>query len=285
MEDEAFIQGTEDWKQLRRTKITGTDAAIILGLSIYCTPNLLWRRKLGLEPEQELNFAMSEGSRMEPSALKAFNAEIGMVYKPAVVINPRRTWQMSSLDGITECGLWIVELKCSAKILCNALNEIIDPIYYAQCQHHMSVCELQSCYFFAYCRGNYKLKTILRDDAFIEDMIEKEKLFHDSLQTFHEPECTDKDYKRIDDREFQIRVEMYKEAKIEAKYWKEKEDLYKSRIVEYAGGESAIGGGHKLSRYEVKGRVDYDSVPELKGIDLDPYRKRSTHAFKITEIT
>ena len=54
-----------------------------------------------------------------------------------------------------------------------------------------------------------------------------------------------------------------------------KKDLL-TEIVERCGDRQAEVNGHKLTKVERKGSVDYKKVKELDGIDLEPYRKNPT---------
>ena len=49
-----------------------------------------------------------------------------------------------------------------------------------------------------------------------------------------------------------------------------------------SGGKSCVGGGVKVSSVVRKGHVDYSSIPELAGVDLEKYRKSPTEFIKIT---
>ena len=187
-----FITGTDEWKSLRRTKITSTDASIILNINPYCSPFELWQRKLQLIPEKEQTYAMSEGLRLEPIARVLLIQVIGMDLTPKVIIHPIYDHLMTSLDGICHQNKIICEIKCSQKIYNKAKLGIIDPIYIAQCQHHMSVCETTYCEFFAYWEDKYILITIARDEKFIDNMRKKEKEFYDNLMSFTPPELSER---------------------------------------------------------------------------------------------
>lgn len=283
--DNRFIQGSEEWKEFRHTKITSTNAAVILGISTYETPSKLYRRKLGLEPEQETNYAMSEGSRLEPIALEAFIKEIGIEYSPKVVICPERPWQMTSLDGITKCGLWIVEIKCSEKIYLNALNDVIDPIYIAQCHHHMSVCGLYSCYFFVYWDGKFVLKTILRDDVYMKNLIEKEEEFYGWMQNFQEPPLTAKDYKQIDDHEFEILAQKYLHYKCKEKFYEDEAFQCRLKLLELAENQSCMGRKFKITKYAEKGRINQKELQkDHPEIPFESYRGNPIEKWRVSEI-
>lgn len=53
-------------------------------------------------------------------------------------------------------------------------------------------------------------------------------------------------------------------------------------IGEASGRKTLTGGGITLSCTERKGNVDYSKIPELQGIDLEPYRKAGSSYWKIT---
>jgi len=54
------------------------------------------------------------------------------------------------------------------------------------------------------------------------------------------------------------------------------------QIIDACKGESREIGIHKITQYEVKGSVDYSSIPELNGVDLQKYRKASRMQWRIS---
>ncbi len=89
-------------------------------------------------------------------------------------------------------------------------------------------------------------------------------------------------------------IAFQKEATIEkaADRWKEKMALLKEAEAEAelaqaelllaCGQQPYEGKGIKVAEIERKGSVDYSAIPDLKGMDLEPYRKPSSKYFKIT---
>lgn len=60
-----------------------------------------------------------------------------------------------------------------------------------------------------------------------------------------------------------------------AKAWLEAEEVFedaKASVIALAKGESCYGAGVKHLRSLQAGKVAYAKVPELKGVDLTPYR-------------
>lgn len=56
----------------------------------------------------------------------------------------------------------------------------------------------------------------------------------------------------------------------------------RQEMINLAGSNSAYGCGVRLTKYNKKGRVAYEKIPELEGIDLEKYRQDSIEAWRIT---
>lgn len=55
----------EDWLRQRRKSIGGSDAAAIVGLSVWASPYSLWAEKTGKLPDKADNEAMRQGRDLE----------------------------------------------------------------------------------------------------------------------------------------------------------------------------------------------------------------------------
>lgn len=62
----------------------------------------------------------------------------------------------------------------------------------------------------------------------------------------------------------------------------EEEKECRQELINLAGGKGVHGCGLRLTKYNKKGRVAYEKIPELEGIDLEKYRQESTEAWRIT---
>jgi len=176
-----LTQGSNEWKAWRDTVITATDSAVILGISPFKNPAELLGQKLGQKPRTETNDKMAMGNFLEPIAREKFNEITGLNVVPKVGISKIRHWMAASFDGVSACNRHAVEIKCSLKIYEKALKGIVDPIYYAQMQHQLSVLDIYRISFFSYWEGKHVLIEFDRDDAFMNDMIVKEKEFYNLL--------------------------------------------------------------------------------------------------------
>jgi putative phage-type endonuclease len=171
-------QGSTEWLELRRSKITATDAAVILGLNPWKNKNQLYKEKITGEAPVILNERMKRGTELEPIARDLFCIKTMKNMVPKVFV---RDWAMASLDGINVENE-ILEIKCPGKkVNAMAINGIVPDYYYAQMQHQMYVCSSQLVYYFSFDGVDGIIIEISRNDDFIENMVEQEKKFYDSL--------------------------------------------------------------------------------------------------------
>ena len=176
-------QRSPDWTAWRRDKIGGSDSPILMGLSPWCSPETLLRRKLGLEPEQYLSPAMQRGQELEKEALEAYQYQVEKLMFPVVKTHPAWDWCIASLDGISLDETQIVEIKVPGKKTVDmAANGEIPPNYLCQMQHQRFVCELDKCDYFCYDGHRGHLISVDRDEEFIAEMLTKELEFMEILR-------------------------------------------------------------------------------------------------------
>ncbi len=101
-------QGTKEWLTLRTTKITSTDASIIMGVSHWKTKIQLYNDKINEHTNTFVNDRMKRGLDLEPIARELFCIQNGIDMYPCIVM---KDWAMASLDGRSSCGNYIVEIK------------------------------------------------------------------------------------------------------------------------------------------------------------------------------
>lgn len=277
-------QGSSEWLELRKNCITATDIATILGINPYKTPYQLWQEKLGLkEPEPE-NDAMRRGKLLEPIALDTYCNLKKKAYDSAVVTHESYPWAMASLDGFSDDALSIVEIKCMGKANHDeAISGHVKPFYYAQMQWQMFVTGLYECDYFVFSEESHKVITIQRDQELINQMIVAAEAFLKALQTITPPALTDKDYvDRSGDPYLEELFSAYHSANAQLKELEIRCASYKAAIVKYCDDQSSRCNGGKITRVTTKGRVQYDKIPELDGIDLEPYRGKEIVSYRIT---
>jgi putative phage-type endonuclease len=133
-------QGSDDWLAYRRKRIMATDTPIILGSNPWHTKLKLWEEKLELIPPKEINDVMKEGQLKEPIARALAIKKLGINFLPIVYESDINPWMASSLDGISYCGKYILELKCPSKpkLYEQICNGFIPEYYEDQMQHQLT---------------------------------------------------------------------------------------------------------------------------------------------------
>ena len=278
-----LVQGSEDWKNYRRTKITATDAAKIMNLSPFCTPLQLWEEKLGLREPQALNDKMREGSLLEEKARDFFNKKNNLNFRPIVLESTTHPFAMASLDGI-DFDSSILEIKCGKSSHEMAKNHEIAPYYIAQLQHQMMVSNQNLIVYFSYRSDEDNVFWVVkRDDIFIEKMIEAEKEFYRCLMEFTPPASTDKDYVLKEDKDWRIHANIWKSVKKQIKDLEAREEGLRNELIRMSNDQSCQGEGVRVSKCIKRGCVDYSGIECLKNVNLDHYRKKSSIYFRISE--
>ena len=171
-----FEQRTEDWYNIRKGKMTASNAETIIangkGLETYIY-NLMSEYYSSAEKENYINADMQRGIDLEPEAKIEFQFYTGLDIKEVGCVELNE-YILASPDGlIGDDGL--IEIKCPNdsiyfKLL---LSNNIKPEYIAQMQMQMYVTDRQYCYFVSY-NPNFEkslyIKKINRDEEMIEKL-------------------------------------------------------------------------------------------------------------------
>ena len=171
-----FEQRTEDWYNIRKGKMTASNAETIIangkGLETYIY-NLMAEYYSSAEKENYINADMQRGIDLEPEAKIEFQFYTGLDIKEVGCVELNE-YILASPDGlIGDDGL--IEIKCPNdsiyfKLL---LNDNIKPEYIAQMQMQMYVTDRLYCYFVSY-NPNFEkslyIKRINRDEEMIEKL-------------------------------------------------------------------------------------------------------------------
>lgn len=293
IQQEQLIQGSEAWLALRKTKVTGSDAAVILGVNPWKTPLQLWEEKRGLREPDFQNAAMKRGKELEPVALAHYEKDHEPMQQN-VVFHKDIDFMMASLDGINFSGDTILEIKCGKAAVEQAKQGIIPEYYIAQMQHCMSASDAQKCHYYAFDADEVKgyLFEVERDDDYIEKLVLEEAKFFEALESRTPPKMTEKDVIRNYHLENEVFAtseikcfELYKEVKeIETKLKEAKKRFEdeKKTLIKSMGDYSVEGNIVKMTRYIQHGRVNWEEIPELESVDTNKYRADDTIRYKFT---
>lgn len=281
LEGNCAQQGTQEWLDFRKDKIGASDANVIMGMYPSFKPIDLWREKKNHTPPREKSRWMARGNELEPLARFEFEMIMGLSFNPAVALSIEYDWMMASLDGLSNDHDMAVEIKCPGSIdhQC-ALDGEVPEKYVYQLQHQMFVLGFDKLYYFSFDGKSGKVLEVYANKALQSKMIEKEFEFYTHLINDTEPHdlkiINTEDWNRVSAEWLDIRNQ------IEA--LEKKEQNYRETLITMANQESAQGSGIRLRKTTRQGNVDYSKVPQLKGVDLDQYRKPETTSFRIERI-
>jgi predicted phage-related endonuclease len=230
---------------------------------------------------------MQYGIDNEAIVRQLWSEKTGMDFQPDVSISKSHTFMMASLDGL--CGTHVLEIKCAGEEDHDiAISGKIPKKYFPQVQHQMSVYGVDSMTYLSAHKirdDKWDLRAVQvgYDHDYVNDMIPKEKAFWEKVIYMDPPEMTalDKVCKDTDPEwvPHWLKAKSYKE---QMDYFKDMYDEEKSILVKMANGRSVEGQLGKFTRSLRKGNVDYSKIPELQGVDLNPYRKEPIEAWTAT---
>ena len=174
----------EEWLQLRRRGIGGSDASVIMGKNPYRSILQLWEEKIGKIPvTDDGNEYTYWGNVMEPIIRKEFMLRTGLKVrqKHAMIFHKDYHYLFADVDGIVtdERGeKCIFEAKTASQYKAELWEDGVPEEYILQVQHYLEVCEMNKAYIAALIGGNkFVFHIIYRDEDLIKNLISKEKEF------------------------------------------------------------------------------------------------------------
>ena len=288
-------QRTPEWFNARKNMITGSQCGAILGHNPYKKPSEVMRDMVrayhGLPSSFTGNVATEWGTANEQSAINQYEMFHGAVpvTETGFHIHPEHEWLGASPDGLLgDTGAF--EAKCpygqrdKNPPVFKSLAE--QPHYYDQTQTEMYCAEREWVDFYQWAPHGDKLETIDLSQLWIAENIPKLKAFHESFLIERElPNAIrylEDTHLEQTDQTITDLVDRYSEVSDQIKELDViKKDLL-AEIAERCGGRQSEINGHKLTKVEKKGNVEYKKVPQLKGVDLEKYRKAGTSYWKLS---
>lgn len=284
-EVKGLIQGTTEWLNWRKGKLSASKTAIILGFSPYCTPFELFEEELGLREPKKATAHMQRGLDVEDEARDWLYTQTGLRFEPKCWehVNPL---YISSLDGMSSDQKHIVEIKNNNKEFHEIAKRgnIID-MHYAQIQHHMFCTDLSECFYLSWRKDDPIFFPVKRNQIFIDGMIPKLLDFKCMCDDLIPPPLTDRDYVDVSDDIHLFALACDYECKNSLMKTLEKtcKDL-KEEIKEISGNRNIKCKQFKLTKYPSRTIIDYDKLiaEHCPNVDIKAYAKPTTYAYRIT---
>lgn len=189
-----FEPGSNEWHELRKTGIGGSDIGAIAGLSKWSTFYSVWAQRTGrVDYHVTQNEAMEWGNRLEPVIIDKFadqHPELTLVRDVGTWSRPDRPWQHANPDAlfVDADGNWgVLEIKTA-----QYEDEWTDgppPHYEAQVQWYLSTMGFDRAYIAVLFHGNrYQEHLVLANKLGQESMLDVAQLFLEYVADEKQPE-------------------------------------------------------------------------------------------------
>lgn len=283
-------QGSNEWLELRRCKVTASEMPIILGISPYVTEYQLWEYKTGIVECLYENSNMRFGRDKEESIRQQTNAAYNCNFVPDVFVSKKNQIFMASLDGIDYEKQMILEIKVINQEKYKEFLESLELPEYIKVQVQMQL----------YCSDMKKALVVLHspsmgecatipveyDPVIVDRCVAMGSMFKYKVDNYIPPDKTKNDIPVYSDEYSLLLSQNYLEAKRNLDKAMEICDQKKQELLEHIGHKTAIVGSCQIKAYEQVGRVNYAQVIEKARIDhdlIESCRGKTQTYFKITE--
>ena len=292
-------QGSKEWHKARVGRITGSTVGAILGLSPWQKPKDILRSMVreyhGAESEFNAQFVADHGKNNEQRALLCFMRETGLMVEQCGFF-PYGDRMGASPDGLTSDG-GVLELKVPYSLRNGGEFKTLkeQPHYESQVQMEILSTGREHAHFAQYIgpRGDppsmdyvpeqIKIERVEADPEWIDRNLPTISAFYELyLSELDNPEHLEPLRVQVDSADagtILMELDAIRKRK-KADEVREKEIL--AELVKLSGEKDASIHGRPLTKVERKGSVDYAKVPELKGLDLEKYRKKGSSFWRFS---
>jgi len=274
----------ENWHEWRKKGIGSSDAPVIMKVSPWTTPYELWLEKTGLVTREVSNWATQRGNDLEPVARARYELSTGLSYPAKLAVHNSYNFMRASLDGYNEETNTILEIKCpGAADHQTALDGKVPEKYWPQLQHQLMVTGAKCVHYFSYDGKDSEALVIVEPDVvYMTALMGAELVFWEMVVNMVEPPLTDKDVKTVKDKALIEKADRYVAIDEQIKALETEMKAIREEISKAATHARINVGRLKVTRVTRQGTIDYKAIEELKGVDLERYRKGGTSSLTFT---
>jgi hypothetical protein len=203
--------------------------------------------------------------------------------EPLCLVHEEFNWMRASLDGLSFDGSTLVEIKCplSLRDRASALEGRIPSQYHAQLQHQLEVSGAQQAHYWSFDGTAGILIEIGPDKEYSKRLIETEAAFWQLVKEDRWPEVAGDELDLSADPEWRGAALRYREVRLRLESAAFEEHRLRAILTRMATARRTFGCGIEVLKSSRKGAVDYSAVPELCGVNLEPYRKPPVAVVKV----
>lgn len=306
---EELPQGSEIWHEFRSQGIGGSEASALMGIG-FTSINQLFALKTGRAEPIKMNDAMQRGHDLEPLARAAYEKQTGNGTMDAVcLIHPDFPYLRVSLDGLSEDKKLVLEIKCPGiNTHTKAVRGNIPDYYMPQLQYQLLVAKAifgvtESSHYYSYFPtdplfqlegdNDGALIPVEHLEEYQAELMKRAAIFWKCIETDTPPDPADfKPYTtdtivERNDAEWKKAATKFKSVKSKVDKWEAEMQEASETLKMLASDVQAdrvIGFGVQVAKVNRVGAVDYNAIPELKGVNIENYRKSPSSYYSIKPV-
>lgn len=263
---------TKEWLELRKKYRTASEAAIVLGISPWTTPEDFKLIKAGLK-KQYYNSKMRRGHELEDQVRQHASDFFGMDFKEAIYSNGN---YLASLDGIADDI--VLEIKVSDYTFKDLEDGDIPEYYHVQMQQQLFCSGARVAYLYVYSpeRDEYICS---HDVALDPGYMPKIELAWEQFDDMELPENAPLD--RTGEAAVEMLFAEYAFLKGEAENIKEKMDKIKEQLLAFADDRTMVASDYTLQKSKPRITTDYRTACSDAKLDLSKYKKEGDSVWTI----
>jgi putative phage-type endonuclease len=272
---ERLHQNTPDWHRWRLEGIGSSDAPVIMGEGIFKTRKLLWSIKTGRATENAAGPAARRGRELERAARRTYERQFATQMEPLCLVHERIDWMRASLDGLSFDGSIVLEIKCPLSLRDRnaAAQGRVPTHYYGQLQHQLEVSGAEEAHYWSFDGRAGCLVKIRPDQDYMKRLVDAEGEFWRQVKENRWPELEGSDLDLSSNPQWRSVALQYRKARTRLEELTLEERRLRAILDKLATSRRTFGRGVEMLKSFRKGAVDYARVPELRGVDLEKYRK------------
>lgn len=278
-EESEQTQGSPAWHKWRSRHIGASEVSAILGESDFMSAYDLWLIKTGQKEAFKGNWATQRGTDAEPEIRRLYEELYGVKLTAPVMEYPYWPILSASLDGYSEEMVLVVEFKYPSKAKHEmAERGIVPETYRAQIQAQLLVSGCGTAHYVSYNGKEIAVVVVKENKEYQGRILAACQIFWQQVESKTPPAGSPV---FLESDTLETLAARYKELDRIAARTDDEMKLIKQKLDELVQEDKAKFYGLSLTRSERQGAVDYGKIPELRGVDLNLYRKSPTKVLTI----
>ena len=184
----------EEWLELRKGYIGGSDAGAVMGMNPYSSPFAVWAEKTGKVEGFAGNLTTKVGAYLEDLVAQLFTEETGKKVrrKNRMLVNDEFQWACADVDRLVVGEKALLEIKTTNSF--PAMKKIrggeYPEMWYCQMTHYLAVTGLEKAYLavLVNCR-DLRIFELERDEDEIAALMDAERAFWEKVTQDIPPEA------------------------------------------------------------------------------------------------